>query len=128
MSNYNNNLFPNYPNLNISYPTYQRPQVNQYAFVNGIEGAKSYQVAPNQTMLLMDSDNPICYMKTSNNMGQATLRYFKLEELDESKTKELIETKPKETIIEYASKTDIDTLNKKIEDLTKLIKKQIKWE
>ena len=124
MSNYNNFL----TNYNTPYSVYQRPQLNQYAFVNGIEGAKSFQVIPNQTMLLMDSDNPICYMKQANNMGQSIIRYFKLEEIDENKVKEIIETKPKDNIIEYASKSDIDTLNKRVEDLTKLIKKQLKGE
>lgn len=120
MPNFNNF----YPNLN-NYSQYPRPQLNQYAFVNGIEGAKSFQMMPNQTMLLMDSDNPICYMKISNNMGQSTLRYFTLEEIDETKAKKIVNTKPKETIIEYASKNDISTLNKRLDDLTALIKKQL---
>ena len=64
-------------------PTRQAPQ-NIYAFVNGIEGAKSYIVPANQTVLLMDSEQPICYMKTSNALGQGTLRYFKLTEVQES--------------------------------------------
>ena len=131
MSNNFNNFNPTFPQAPI-YPTtpsiYQRPQLNQYAFVNGIEGAKSYQVMPNQTMLLMDSDNPICYMKQADNLGKSILRYFKLEEIDESKTRELIETKPKENVIEYALKSDIETTNKKIEELSKLIKKMVKSE
>ena len=114
---------PNYTNYPNPYPTnyYTRPQLNQYAFVNGIEGAKSYQVLPNQTMLLMDNDNPVCYMKTANSIGQSNLRYFRLEEIDEVKTKEIL-SKPQE-IVEYALKSDIDKLNDKLDDLTKLIKK-----
>ena len=36
------------------FQTQPQPQVNQYAFVNGIEGAKSFQVAPGKTVLLVD--------------------------------------------------------------------------
>lgn len=126
MANNFNNFNPTFQTP--IYQPYTRPQVNQYVFVNGIEGAKSYQVMPNQTMLLMDSDNPICYMKQADNLGKSILRYFKLEEIDEAKTKELIETKPKENIIEYALKSDIEGINKKVDEITKLIKKMSKGE
>ena len=51
---------------------YQQPQaqMNLYAFVDGIEGAKAYQVKPNTMMLLMDSQQPICYKKQVNALGQ----------------------------------------------------------
>lgn len=124
MPNYNFNNFQN----PYQTPTYQSSLFgkNQYAFVNGIEGAKSYQVLPNQMMLLMDSDNPICYMKQADNMGKSSIRYFKLEEIDEAKTKEILST-PTPTI-EYALKSDLDNINSKLEELTKLIKKGAKGE
>lgn len=43
---------------------------NTYDFVDGVEGAKAYQVRPNSMMLLMDSQQPICYKKQTNSMGQ----------------------------------------------------------
>ena len=70
MQNFNNNY--NYPNY------YSQPQPNTYAFVNGIEGAKAYQVYPKQTVMLLDSDNPIVYKKTANEYGQASIQCFKL--------------------------------------------------
>lgn len=91
------------------------PQLRQYAFVNGIEGAKSFQLAPNQTIMLMDSDNPICYMKTSNGIGQSTLRYFKLTEVSENELK----SSPPEPKQEYVLKADFDELCQKFNDLTK---------
>ncbi len=54
---------------------------NQYAYVNGIEGAKAYLMNPNQTILLMDSDNPIFYLKSSNQLGQANIRIFEFKEV-----------------------------------------------
>ena len=108
---YNNN---NYYNPYI-------PQMNQYAFVNGIEGAKAYQVMPNQTMMLMDNDNPICYMKKSNSMGQSTLRYFKLVEVSEQELRGQVQTQQ-----DYALKSDFDALSKKVEDLISYISKNQK--
>ena len=84
MANYNNPYgYGNYNSYNPNSKVYQQSQLNHYAFVNGIEGAKSFQLQPNQNIMLMDSDNPICYMKQTNNIGQATLRYFKLVEVSE---------------------------------------------
>ena len=108
---YNNN---NYYNPYI-------PQTNQYAFVNGIEGAKAYQVMPNQTMMLMDNDNPICYMKQSNSMGQSTLRYFKLVEVSEQELRGQAQTQS-----DYVLKSDFDALSKKVEDLLGSISKNQK--
>ena len=112
--NYQGGVQPNFmPNNN----QFQQPQLNQYAFVNGIEGAKAFQVQPNQTMLLMDNDNPICYMKQSNNMGQSTLRYFKLTEISEQELKGGSNT----TNDQFVLKTDFDTLKSKVDQLiTKL--------
>ena len=78
---------PNFPFGYTPYYQQQKAQTNTYAFVNGVEGAKSFIVQPNQTILLMDSDAPICYMKQSNGLGQASLRYFKLVEVKEEDLK-----------------------------------------
>ena len=115
MANYNNpygygTYNPYSPNNN-----YQRPQMNNYAFVNGIEGAKSFQLQPNQTMMLMDSDNPICYMKQANNIGQSTLRYFKLVEVSEQ---ELRSANQAQANPDYVLKSDFDALVKRIDELT----------
>lgn len=118
MPNYNFNNNNNYQ----PYTPYQT-RLNQYAFVNGIEGAKSYQVFPNQMMLLMDSDNPICYMKQTDNIGKATIRYFKIDEIDENKAKEILST-PTPTI-EYALKSDVDSISLKLDELSTLIKEKI---
>jgi hypothetical protein len=66
-NNYNNNYNP------YGYYPYQQQttqQLNLYAFVDGLEGAKAYQVKPNTMMLLMDSQKPICYKKQVNGYGQ----------------------------------------------------------
>lgn len=38
-------------------------------FVNGMEGAKAFQLRPNQNVLLMDSENQRFYVKSTDNLG-----------------------------------------------------------
>lgn len=116
--------YPSYP----GYPMPQAPRGNQppvqqntYAFVNGIEGAKSYILQPNQTVLLMDSERPVCYMKQSNGLGQSTLRYFKLVEVSESELKgetttAATESKPNGVFI---SAEELESIKARISDLEK---------
>ena len=101
-------------NMNYGYNSYPQQQFKQYAFVNGIEGAKAFQMPSNQTMLLMDSDKPIVFMKTTDNMGKANLRYFNLTEIDEFEAAKQYQPQPAP---EYALKSDINALNEKIDKL-----------
>ena len=114
MANYNNGY--GYGTYNPYIPNnVQQPQMRQYAFVNGIEGAKAFQLQPNQTMMLMDSEDHICYMKQANNIGQATLRYFKLVEVSEQELRSANQAKSNS---DYVLKSDFDALVKRIEELT----------
>lgn len=128
--NYQGGVQPNFyqgmqpPQNNYTQTPQNNTQMNQYAFVNGIEGAKSYQVQPNQTILLMDSDNPICYMKMANSMGQSTLRYFKLQEINEQDTRDIMnpQSKPIDTN-NYVLRADFDALSKRLDELSRKIEK-----
>lgn len=113
--NYNNMQQPNF------FQNSQQ-QSSNFAFVNGVEGAKSFQLQPNQNILLMDSDDPIVYMKTTNSMGQATLRYFKLVETNENELKGG-NSKPQN---EYVLKSDYEALNKRVDNLFDKIEKAFK--
>lgn len=125
MANYNAYGYGGYNpyNPNNNYQPQQQPQMNHYAFVNGIEGAKSFQLQPNQNIMLMDSDNPICYMKQSNNIGQSTLRYFKLVEVSEQEIRSANQTP---TNNDYVLKSDFEALVKRIDELTSVKKESDK--
>ena len=120
MQSFNNfNPYVNYGYQQPSYNQYQQPtytnqlqqQMNLYAFVDGIEGAKAYQVKANSTMLLMDSQQPICYKKTVNHLGQTIdFQIFDLVPHQE----------PKAQKVEYVT---LDLFNKEIADLKALIGK-----
>lgn len=53
----------------------------QVPWVNGEIGAQAYIIAPNSALILMDSDNPIFYIKTSDSSGRASIQAFRYEEL-----------------------------------------------
>ena len=69
---------------NFPYPQmYQRPIMNNgITWVQGIEGAKAYQLSPNSNAILMDSENEgRFYIKVSDNVGMCNLRIFKYSEI-----------------------------------------------
>lgn len=119
---------PNFNNL------YQQPnqqtQTTQCAFVNGLEGAKAFQMLPNQTIMLMDSENPILYMKTANGMGQSTLKYYKLVETSEQeiRNQNVVQPQQVQPNVEYALKSDVNDLSKRIDELSKKCEKPFKNE
>ena len=121
MPNYNPYGYPyGTPNFNYQNQAPQ-PQQNFYAIVNGLEGAKNYPIAINQTMLLMDSNQPVAYKKSSNGLGQSTIECYKLVQISEQEALgQPTEAAPN---VEYALKSDLDALYKKIDELSKKQKK-----
>lgn len=52
--------------------------------VNGIEGAKSYQLGANSTVALFDSNSDIFYVKSTDSSGFPNIRIFKFEEVSQN--------------------------------------------
>lgn len=55
-------------------------QQTNITFVNGVEGAKAYQMSPNSSALLMDSDNSKFYVKTTDSLGVAKISSYSFTE------------------------------------------------
>ena len=51
-------------------------QGSSITFVNGLEGAKGYMLPPNNTVILMDSDNSKFYIKSTDAVGMATIKGY----------------------------------------------------
>ena len=51
--------------------------------VNGIDGAKAYQMNANSTVALFDSNEDIMYIKNTDGAGFPSIRMFKFEEVNE---------------------------------------------
>ena len=52
--------------------------------VNGIDGAKAYQMNANSTVALFDSNEDILYIKNTDGAGFPSIRMFKFEEVNET--------------------------------------------
>lgn len=56
---------------------------NSMIWVQGIEGAKSYQIMPSSLVVLFDSEiEGRFYIKSSDNIGMCSMRYFNFSEIN----------------------------------------------
>jgi len=99
-------------------PQSQMPQPqsgsNGLTWVQGETGAKSYLVAPNTTVMLMDSENDVFYLKSTDASGMPMpLRTF------EYKERKSPENEPKlsrrENSTEYVTKSEFEAFRYQIE-------------
>lgn len=126
---YNNGFPMNYPQYTQQYPQqYQppipvpQPQINQnnpIIWVQGIEGAKSYLVAPNNTVQLWDSEQQSIYLKSADASGMPSIKildYTIRNAQNEGKKAPL-----EDNTVKYATKEEIAEIRaefaKKIDDL-----------
>ncbi|MCM1327759.1 MAG: hypothetical protein NC243_11260 [Lachnoclostridium sp.] len=96
----------------------QPPQTNQgLLWVQGEAGAKSYLVAPNTTVLLMDSEGSRFYLKSTDNAGMPSLKIFEYTEV----TQNTAQSSQTDLDDKYVTRAEYDALNNKyIEILDKL--------
>lgn len=67
---------PYYPQYNMAAQNQQvqQPQSNGIIWVQGEAGAKSYMVAPNNTVQLWDSESQTIYLKSADASGMPSMR------------------------------------------------------
>ena len=82
MNNFNQMSFPQQRNSN-QFSSYFNPasgasaSTNNIVWVQGIEGAKAWQLPPNSMIILLDSEvEGKMYIKVSDNIGMSSLRIF----------------------------------------------------
>lgn len=113
----------NYYNPNLNYMGQQNPysmqnwgQTNQFTQpqntaqqlirVNGIEGAKAYQMPPNSTAALFDSNNDLMYIKITDGAGFPTIRTFAFTEYTA--------TQNTEQVNEYVTKSEFEKFKSEV--------------
>ena len=69
---YYNNLTPNFANYPQNPPS--NVQQNGIIWVQGEAGAKSYLVAPNNTVQLWDSEKQVIYLKSADASGMPSMK------------------------------------------------------
>lgn len=102
---------PAYPQV---YPQQSNEQLDSVGFiwVQGKEGAKAYPVAPNKTVLLLDSENPYVYKKQADKDGKPVeFKIYKL--VEEIEGEEVFES----SHVVYATKDELQKLHDDIEEI-----------
>ena len=98
--------------------TVPQQQVNQgLLWVSGEIGAKSYLVAPNSTVLLMDSDAQRFYLKSADNAGMPSLRIFEYTEVTNvpQNAPQALNTDLKELDSKYVKREEYECLKSQYE-------------
>ena len=120
--NYNNPYFNPYQQYPYTQPTQQQTPMTNYlqlTFINGIEGAKAFIVAPNQTIHLKDSDSNILYEKKADAQGRYTLTAFELKPVE-------INTPTAPVKTEYATTSDLNALKSFFTEQMSILSSEIK--
>ncbi|WP_288887444.1 hypothetical protein [uncultured Eubacterium sp.] len=114
---------PNYQQQQQFMPTMQNNQVqqqnNNIIYVQGIEGAKSYLVGSNNTVILWDSDNPVIYIKSADATGRPNIKILDYT-VRETESNQISFNDKK---VEYATIEDIKCLESKIMALQSKLEK-----
>lgn len=109
-----NNYYPS------SYQPYQQyyQQNNQsqpIIWVQGEAGAKSYLVAPNTTVLLMDSEAQKFYLKSSDTSGMPMpLRVFEYAEITSNSAQNIHKTPEAINSMDYVTKREFEAFKAEI--------------
>lgn len=107
-------------NANFNNQSFQS-QTN-ITFVNGIEGAKAFQLRPNSSVLLMDSDNSKFYVKSTDNLGIANISSYSFVEdknlpIENVAANQPSNTGEQNTKLYEEMKSKIDELESKVDEL-----------
>lgn len=98
---FNNNQYNYMPNAQNGV----QGQIKSLTRVNGIEGAKAYQVMPRETVALFDGNDDIFYVKSADDGGFPTIKAYRFSEID------LTGAKPTN---EYVTKSEFEELRNEV--------------
>lgn len=105
------------PQAQPTQPT-QTQTASEFRWVQGESGAKSYLVAPNQTVTLWDSESHTIYLKSADSMGMPSMKILDYTIRGESPA---VSTMPQ---TDYATKDDLESLRGEIASLKEKIKEK----
>lgn len=105
------NYFPaTYQTMYPQQPQMQtQPQSNSIVWVQGEVGARAYPVAPGNSMILLDSESSVFYLKSTDASGMPMpLRIFDFKERTQQTTQTPLQTTP--NLTEYVRKDELEQL------------------
>ena len=106
-------------------PQFYQPQVNMQpqlqtqhngiTWVQGENSAKSYPVMAGQSMLLMDSEQPVMYIKSTDQSGvPMPLRIFDYTERVAEQSQPPVDSPKSQPPVDYISREEFDTFKEEI--------------
>lgn len=105
----------NQPGMMQAQPQQQQPPCNvNWIYVNGYQGAREHIVQPGQTAWMMDNNDPIIYVKAVDNMGSASLRAFRLDEIG---AQQVAPATPNVDTSQFATHAEVDELAQRLNQL-----------
>lgn len=108
-----NNYFPaGYQPMQMYQQAPQTQQTNGRIYVQGEESAKSYLVAPNQSVELWDTESQTIYLKSADASGLPSIRI-----LDYTYRESMPKSKDSLDMAAFATKEDVDYLKGEIASL-----------
>lgn len=116
-----NSMYQGYPlsyqQLQVPTPQPQPMQNTNIVWVQGEAGAKSYLVAPNTTVQLWDSENPVIYLKSADASGMPSMKILDYTVRGASEPRTSI-TERKDDFVTHTELRDLeDRLTRTIEEL-----------
>lgn len=117
MALYNNGFPVTYPYLQTPPPVMQ-PQASPLIWVQGEAGAKAYQVAPNTTVPLFDTESQVVYLKSTDITGMPSIKTldYTIRGAVAPVAAQMV-TGP-----DYATRADFEALRKQVEELASKMK------
>lgn len=104
---------------------HQQVQTSAIIWVQGESGAKAYPVVPNNSVLLMDSESSVFYIKSTDNSGMPLpLRIFEYKEISNEQSTE----KPQASTvadIEYVTREEFEARINELKEKPKKKKVEI---
>ena len=108
-SNYNMMGLNGFNNYNQFQPQLNQPQISTQNLirVNGIDGAKAYQMPANSTVALFDNNEDIMYIKTTDGAGFPAIRTFAFNEV-------VANTNPIQDTADYVTRDEFNKLKEEL--------------
>lgn len=111
------------------YPNYQPPTYNSNQglnWVQGESGAKSWLVGRGETVLLMDSENPVFYLKSSDNAGMPLpLRIFDYTERTQNNAQGS-QTAFNSADVDFVTREEYKAICAKYDELKRMLEESLK--
>lgn len=91
---------------------------NQLLRVNGLEGAKAYQMPPNSTVALFDANDDVFYVKNSDSGGFSSVKAYTFALMEEKSV-----NKSNITTEDYVTRAEFEELKEMIKDGKQFVSK-----